>query len=273
MVERTVPHYLHHPSPKPTQCSEVEGKEDVMSTGFAVVPTPQGCSNESQCLDFPCEPRCQAHPNARLAPVASGCRLVPTDRASRPAPIYSWALGNLRSISSLGLASANRGSSSFQWTQALGPPLWAQVAGPSPCTQVSHLSHRLRTRPAPVDPGPRLALAALGLYLWAQVPSLPQHQTGLNGFRLKACFSARWALWMHASGWLPQIQAPDWLLWTRFAHLAVWSRFRAHHFVLSLHQPCPTTVIPSALGSRLHPGSDSRPALVEPLVLSLSVQT
>ena len=42
MVERTVPRYLHHPSPKPTQCSEAKGKEDVMSTGFAVVPTPPG---------------------------------------------------------------------------------------------------------------------------------------------------------------------------------------------------------------------------------------
>ena len=153
-----------------------------MSTCFAVVPTPQLCSNEPQCMDFPCEPRRQAHPSARLAPVASSCRLVLTDPSSRPAPIYSWALGNLRSTSSLGLASANQGSGSFQWTQASGPPPW---------TQVSHLSHRLRARLVAVDPGTRLAPAALGPYLWAQVPSLPQHQTGPSGFRLKACFSAR----------------------------------------------------------------------------------
>ena len=158
---------------------------------FCCGPHPQLCSNEPQCVDFPCEPRHQVHPSARLAPVASGCRLVPTDPSSRPAPIYSWALGNLRSTSSLGLASSDQGSGSFQGTQALGPPLWSQIPGPPPWTQVSHLSHGLRARLVPVDAGTRLAPAALGPYLWAQVPSLPEHQTGPSGFTLKACFSAR----------------------------------------------------------------------------------
>lgn len=135
-----------------------------MSTCFAVVPTPQLCSNEPQYMDFPCEPRRQAHPSARLAPVASSCRLVLTDPSSRPAPIYSWALGNLRSTSSLGLASANQGSGSFQWTQASGPPPW---------TQVSHLSHRLRARHQASPCSLRTILVGPGAQL-APAPDWPQ---------------------------------------------------------------------------------------------------